>query len=147
MVFGKEKRKYKRVLFATDIHASEVVFRKFLGGAKFYGVDALIMGGDVTGKTVVPVVEQVDGKYSFNVQGQSFEGVSKGELLFFEERMMNSTLYPHRVAVREYEDMLADQANVSAVFERLMVERLNRWALLAEEHLPLCRENAQEPSD
>ena len=45
-----------RIYFATDIHGSEVCWRKFLNAAKFYNADTLILGGDVSGKAVVPVV-------------------------------------------------------------------------------------------
>ncbi|MGC2004339.1 hypothetical protein, partial [Trebonia sp.] len=46
----------KRIYFATDIHGSEVCWRKFLNAARFYQADTLILGGDVSGKAVVPVV-------------------------------------------------------------------------------------------
>ena len=70
MTDDESKRKYKRIFFATDIHASEVVFRKFMATAQFYAVDTLIMGGDVCGKTVVPEVDDSNGTYRFNFQGQ-----------------------------------------------------------------------------
>jgi uncharacterized protein len=47
--------------FATDIHGSERCFRKFLNAGKAYGAHAVILGGDVTGKALVPVVEQAGG--------------------------------------------------------------------------------------
>jgi Icc-related predicted phosphoesterase len=43
---GKDKRKFHRIFFATDVHASEIVFRNFIGAAKFYESDTLVMGGD-----------------------------------------------------------------------------------------------------
>ena len=45
-----------RVFFATDIHGSEVCWRKFLNAAAFYKADLVVLGGDVTGKIMVPVV-------------------------------------------------------------------------------------------
>jgi len=44
------------VYFATDLHGSEQCFRKFLNAGKFYGADAVILGGDVAGKALIPVV-------------------------------------------------------------------------------------------
>ena len=35
-----------RIYFATDIHGSEVCWRKFLNAARFYQADKLILGGD-----------------------------------------------------------------------------------------------------
>jgi Icc-related predicted phosphoesterase len=133
--FDKSKRKYGRIFFATDLHASEIVFRRFIGAAKFYGIDALIMGGDVFGKTIVPVVFGHDDRYSFNFQGQKFENLAESELPSFETKIANAGLYPYRVSQAEYDDLFADEAKVNSLFERLMVERLSRWVDLATQHL------------
>ena len=45
-----------RIFFATDIHGSDVCWRKFLNAGKFHKADVLIMGGDMTGKAMVPIV-------------------------------------------------------------------------------------------
>ncbi len=131
----KTKRKYHRIFFTTDVHASEVVFRKFIGAAKFYEADTLVMGGDITGKTVVPIVEESNGKCHFNFQGQEFEQISAEELPNFETRIMNAGLYPYRVSVSEYDFLRSDAAKVSVLFENLMIERLTGWVALAEENL------------
>src|SRR2546430_5601308 len=47
-----KKRKFKRLFLAADLHGSEIVFRKFLGAAKFYEADALLIGGDKTAQTI-----------------------------------------------------------------------------------------------
>jgi uncharacterized protein len=52
-----------KIFFATDIHGSERCFRKFLNAARFYGVDAILLGGDITGKMIVPVVAEGPGQY------------------------------------------------------------------------------------
>ena len=45
-----------KVFFATDIHGSEICWRKFLNAAAFYKADMVILGGDVTGKVMVPIL-------------------------------------------------------------------------------------------
>ena len=45
-----------KIFFATDIHGSEVCWRKFLNSAAFYKADMVILGGDVTGKVMIPIV-------------------------------------------------------------------------------------------
>ena len=59
-----------RILFATDIHGSERCFRKFLNAAAFYKVDVLIMGGDVTGKMLVPIVSEGSERYVAELFGR-----------------------------------------------------------------------------
>jgi hypothetical protein len=45
-----------RIFFVSDIHGSVKCFRKLVNAGKFYGADLLIMGGDLAGKQLVPVV-------------------------------------------------------------------------------------------
>lgn len=132
---GKSNRKFTRIFFATDLHSSEIVFRRFLGAAKFYQPDALIMGGDVTGKNVVPLVKAANGKYHFNLQGQEFREIPDDKIQESETIIMNSGNYSYRVSEAEYDDLRSDPAKVSAIFDKLMVERLTAWASLAKENL------------
>ena len=46
------------IYVVADIHGSEVCWRKFLNAAKFYGVDTIVVAGDITGKALVPLVER-----------------------------------------------------------------------------------------
>jgi len=135
MVDTKSKRKFYRIFYSTDVHASEVVFRKFLGTAKFYSVDALVMGGDITGKTVVPLVSNASGNYRFNFQGQEFDEISPTDLGEYEKRIMNAGLYPYRTTESEYDSLRLETGKVSALFDQLMIERLNAWKQLAESNL------------
>ena len=57
------------LLYAADMHGSEQVWRKFVNGAKFYGADTLILGGDLTGKIMVPIAEEKPGRYVAQVFG------------------------------------------------------------------------------
>ena len=45
-----------KLFFATDIHGSETCWRKFLNSGLHYRVDAIILGGDMTGKALVPII-------------------------------------------------------------------------------------------
>ena len=49
-------------------------FRKFLAGGKIYGAQALILGGDIAGKAIVPLVMNGDKRYWYRFQGE--EGMS-----------------------------------------------------------------------
>ncbi|MEM2105090.1 MAG: hypothetical protein QXV21_01295, partial [Candidatus Bathyarchaeia archaeon] len=56
-LFKKKKETETRLLFATDMHGSEGVWRKFLNASAMLKVDVAICGGDLTGKMIVPVVK------------------------------------------------------------------------------------------
>src|SRR5260370_4236098 len=55
-----------KIFFATDLHGSEMCWRKFLNAAKFYEADVLICGGDMTGKAMIPIVEE-NGHYTVTI--------------------------------------------------------------------------------
>ena len=58
------------MFFCTDLHGSDVCFKKFVNAADFYGTQILIMGGDVTGKMVVPIAKQSSGAYLTSFAGE-----------------------------------------------------------------------------
>jgi Icc-related predicted phosphoesterase len=60
--FSKAKKsRAVRLFFVSDLHGSEVCFRKFLAAAKVYEPDVLLLGGDFAGKAIVPVLRP--GRY------------------------------------------------------------------------------------
>ena len=42
------------IFYVADIHGSDVCFRKWLNAGRFYGADVLVIGGDLTGKVLLP---------------------------------------------------------------------------------------------
>ncbi len=47
--------------YASDIHGSDRLWRKFVNAGAFYRADVLVMGGDIAGKAVVPIVRRNGG--------------------------------------------------------------------------------------
>ena len=68
-----------KVFFATDIHGSEICWRKFLNAAAFYKADMVILGGDVTGKVLVPILA-MPGYWEVSFGGQRMRLETKTEL-------------------------------------------------------------------
>jgi Icc-related predicted phosphoesterase len=94
------------LFFCTDIHGSEAVWRKFLNTARYLKADALIMGGDITGKRIVPIVQQPDGTWKGSIYGvdeQTAFMKTEEELLDFEKRARFAGCYPHRLTAEENE--------------------------------------------
>ena len=52
-----------RIFFATDIHGSETCWKKFLNSGKHYEAKVIVLGGDMTGKALVPIVESGKGNW------------------------------------------------------------------------------------
>ncbi|MBE3144019.1 MAG: hypothetical protein IMZ61_08870 [Planctomycetes bacterium] len=49
--------------FSTDVHGSVVCWNKFICAGKFYKANVIILGGDITGKPIVPIVHQGNNTY------------------------------------------------------------------------------------
>jgi Icc-related predicted phosphoesterase len=56
-----------KLFFTTDVHGSERCFRKFVNAAKFYDVQAIILGGDITGKAIIPIIKEGTETYRVTV--------------------------------------------------------------------------------
>lgn len=69
-LFKRRKEATTRILFATDMHGSEGVWRKFLNASSMLKVNVAICGGDLTGKMIVPIIERKDGKYAYYLLGK-----------------------------------------------------------------------------
>ena len=116
------------LFYASDVHGSDVLWRKFVNAGRFYGVDVLVMGGDIAGKAVVPIVRRNGGFVARQVTGDRVFG--DDELPAVEKRIRDMGLYPLQMSQDELE-----AADVDAVFARAMAEGLEAWLRLAEERL------------
>lgn len=123
-----------RIFFATDVHGSDRCFRKFLAAAKTYNADALILGGDVAGKAIVPIVSRGDSEFSYSFQGAV--ATVTGDNLSEVEAMMNfNGFYPHVTEQTEVDRMTEDPAYVVRIFEETIQEQVAGWCDLAAERL------------
>lgn len=131
---GKAKEQLK-LFFASDLHGSNVCFKKFVNGAKFYGADVLVLGGDLTGKAVIPIAEQSDGSFIAFQHGESVSINAKDELDAFIKRQGNIGFYPVVLPEAEYQKLAKDPKAQEALFKRLVLERVREWAEFAEAKL------------
>jgi Icc-related predicted phosphoesterase len=122
-----------RAFYASDIHGSERLWRKFINSAKFYNVEVLIMGGDLAGKAVIPIVERGGGFYVSQIAGeQRFE---EADLPALEKRIRDLGQYPYRMSDEELEAVSGDQAAIDDLFSSAMAATLQGWLDLAGERL------------
>ncbi len=124
-----------RIFFATDIHGSESCFLKLLNSARVYKADVLVLGGDLTGKTLVPIVREHDGMYRSTFLGNQLRMTSETEVSAFEKKIRSMGSYPYLASLQEMEEFQKDPAKFDKIFTTLVVERLKRWIALAEERL------------
>jgi uncharacterized protein len=122
-----------RVFFATDVHGSDRCFRKFLAAASAYEADVLILGGDIAGKAIVPIVDRENGL--FDVHGGSEDRtVKEAELVGLSRKLQDSGLYPIVMDAAEI-GRLEDPAHRDRVFQNAILSQVDDWCGLAAERL------------
>ena len=123
-----------KLFFATDLHGSETVFRKWLNAAKHYGADALVMGGDLTGKMLVPVIAEPDGTFTARYEGSVVKLGSEQEAQNLEKTLRARGYYTQRMTAEEKASIqTAEQVN--ELFERHIGDVLTGWVGLADERI------------
>ena len=124
-----------KIFFVTDLHGSEICWKKFLNAGAFYKADVVILGGDVTGKAMVPIVQHADGSWEAALQDHRDTLETEAELQEFETRVMNRGYYPIRVSDEEYRAMQEDADLVDKRFKEVMLDGTARWLDMAEDKL------------
>lgn len=124
-----------RIYYAGDIHGSEKCWRKFLNAAAFYEADVLVLGGDLTGKVLVPIVERDDGTWAAHVLGRDEVVRDEQALAELEKRVRFNGFYPHRCSEDEYRLLAEDEEHRGRVVTDVMCRELERWLELADEKL------------
>ena len=122
-----------RVFFATDLHGSEMCWRKFLNAAKFYEADVLICGGDMTGKAIIPIVEE-DGRFTMTLAGQA-QTVGADEVGDVEAQVRRRGYYPLRVTPERLAELDENADTRTHTFQKVMLDGVQRWMDMAKEKL------------
>jgi Icc-related predicted phosphoesterase len=124
-----------RLFFVTDLHGSELCFRKFISAISIYNADAAIALGDLAGKMVVPVFDNGNGTYDVNFLAQDIHLNNKTELDQQLGKINNIGFYPYMTDKKEADHLRSNQNEVMTIFHRLINERMQHWIELADEKL------------
>jgi Icc-related predicted phosphoesterase len=124
-----------RIFFATDVHGSEVCWRKFLNSGKHYKADVVILGGDMTGKALVPVIDDGGGRWHATLLEHRQELVGEDQVVEFEQAVKRRGYYPFRVDPDELRELAQDEPRWHALFEDHMLATVREWMALADEKL------------
>ena len=127
--------KRTRLFFATDVHGSERCFRKFLNAGKAYNADVLILGGDLTGKMLVPIVEHERDKFSASFLGDEYHLSGSQEVEAVEKNIRAVGCYPYRTTPDEIEGLSSDKGKLAEVFSELMITSIQEWMDIADSRL------------
>jgi Icc-related predicted phosphoesterase len=123
-----------RIFFATDIHGSDVCWRKFLNAGAFHKADVLVMGGDMTGKAMVPIVAS-GTSWELTLQEQRHVLTTEEDVRAMEKRISDRGYYPVRLTRDEVDAWSGDPDAVDTRFRAEMLRSVERWLAMADERL------------
>ncbi len=124
-----------RILYGSDFHGSEAVLRKFLSAGIQYKANALMVGGDVTGKAMIPIIHQGGGHHEAELFGAQRKAATPEELQAVKKAIAQVGFYPIVLEKEEADELEADPKKMGARFEQEMCQRVREWMQLAEEKL------------
>ncbi|MGB7873000.1 MAG: hypothetical protein WBL25_01355, partial [Anaerolineales bacterium] len=124
-----------KLYFATDVHGSEICWKKFISAAKFYEVEVLILGGDMTGKAIIPIIAQGGDKYKVTLLEQ--ESILEGQeaVDHMAATIQNRGYYPYVTTPDEVNEISSTPGKSDALFLDMVLATLNRWMDYADEKL------------
>jgi Icc-related predicted phosphoesterase len=124
-----------RLYFCSDLHASRRCWKKFLNSAKFYDAQYIVVGGDITGKFVVPILEGPGGKKTATFLGVKRRIETDAELTTLKNAIADAGQYAFETTPDEEAWYGEDQSRVDDLFKKLAMERVYEWLAEAEEKL------------
>jgi Icc-related predicted phosphoesterase len=125
-----------RVYIASDLHAAEKAWRKFVNAIRgnVYRADVALLAGDLTGKAIVPIVRR-DGRFETELLGVRRSASGEEELAALERDIADVGYYSFVTTSEEAASLSGDEAGRHELLERLMQERVEAWMRLATERL------------
>jgi Icc-related predicted phosphoesterase len=125
-----------RIYVASDFHAAETAWRKFLNAVRLnmYKADIALVAGDFTGKAIVPIVNS-GSEYRASLLGVARTARGDEELAKLQRDIADVGYYSFVGTAEDAERLAADEAERDALLHRLMNERVQTWMELATERL------------
>ncbi len=123
------------IFFATDVHGSEICWKKFINAGKFYDADVIVLGGDMTGKAIVPIVHEGGDRFRAVLLEQESVLHGEAEVAVMEKQIKSRGYYPYRTTPDEIEALNEDPALVDEIFHREVLKTAEQWLAYADEKL------------
>ena len=124
-----------KLFYATDVHGSEICWKKFISAGKFYEADILVLGGDMTGKAIVPIIAQGKGAYKVTLLEQEMilEGQEAVDKMVVT--IQNRGYYPYVTDPDEVEEISKTEGRSDQLFIEQVVKTAQRWIEYADSKL------------
>jgi Icc-related predicted phosphoesterase len=124
-----------RIYYTSDLHGSEKCWRKFLATPKYYQADVIIIGGDITGKFIVPIISLPNGRVEATFMGRKRKLKKQKDIETLKQQIANTGQYAVDVTLEEYQEYKQDPSRLDELFRSLLTGRVAHWIEMADERL------------
>jgi len=128
-----------KLFFSVDVHGASSVWRKWLKMPEFHGVDALLLCGDLTGKSLVPIIDQGDGTHRAFYFGKNWTLASDAEVDEMERRIDDAGAYALRCNRDRVAELQSDPSEVERVMMGMIKDRIAQWMETLIEEIDLSK--------
>jgi len=116
-----------RIFFSVDVHGAESVWRKWLRVPELYDADALLLCGDLTGKSLVPIIDQGGGKWEAFYFGKNWTLEEGSECDEMERRIRDAGAYTLRCDPDRVEELQGDPQGLEELMMGMIKDRMASW--------------------
>jgi Icc-related predicted phosphoesterase len=119
--------------FATDVHGSNICWKKFISAGNFYKADIIILGGDLTGKAIVPIVYQGNNTYRVVLLEHESFLHSEDEIDSMIKKIKSRGYYPYRTSPDELFELQNRPGEIERIFCQEAIKTIEQWLDYADE--------------
>ncbi len=118
----------KKLFFSVDVHGANSVWRKWLKVPDMYDVDALLLCGDLTGKSLVPIIEnKKKGIRNAFYFGKNWKLKTDKETDEMEKRIQDAGAYTLRCDEDRVKELQNDPTQVEKMMMQMIKDRMAEW--------------------
>ena len=119
----------------TDIHGSDVCFRKFINAFRTSkNPDVVIIGGDITGKWLVPIEMDSQGLWRSNYADNPRTFDAEADLQRYETELANAGAYSIRCSKEFSSELKRNAELVEETLKSERIKRLTKWVDLVDKN-------------
>src|SRR5437762_5718507 len=122
------------MFFVSDLHGSEVCFRKFLSSVSAYQPDRLVYGWAIPGKVLGPIFDD-GGSYHWYPNGENLVRFLASELPRVQRAIADQGRYSVTVSPERWDELQGRPRELEELTLRLGRERVRSWLKLIDERL------------
>ncbi|MHA1958922.1 MAG: metallophosphoesterase family protein [Candidatus Thorarchaeota archaeon] len=125
-----------RIFQACDPHGSQQTWEKMCRAPKAFKADVAMMCGDLTGKAIMPIIQEKEGRWYANPRGKRKTFKKEKDLEKFIKFTKDEGFYPKILTPDELAHLQETPGAIKNLFDELMVERMQQWVEMANDRIP-----------